>query len=905
MADLTDAQVLLLAAQLISLPDLVRLRPLAATRQDVLSASILYRVLLTYLPLDSDVEVEHQLVSFLQDLYGQFRDFSTLDTVSQEKPEVLGAFEAENALSSLSLEKVPVYDSKNKGDPLSDFLIAWLHRVERFGGLPASAQDLIEPFLQGHDSLRQWASTYMQPLCRLQNDYYTDQASSLSLTDVETLHGETGVATLLQYTVDKQFVKRDLEEVVTPWVSGAKRTKRRRLSVPGADTQLRRETDWSDVNEWLVSTAQKDYGLAAAAAETWNGPTPNDSSSQNAEEQETDHEAAVAYVRAVLALIYISDGTDGAERISQKVALLQRAANLAQLMPPDVSHMLPEVPNIGNLQDVPRSDLFQTALLTAQNQLTRPSTDNIDFLHGVLSTQKLLDEFKLKSTTRAVASTTLIEPEEKQKQELQQILNQIPRLTRSSLRWSDIRERLLWLRNWSGPSDSQKTVNRCAYLSHVSSDYLDEQILDAILSANDYQSVKDIYLAPETANVSAEKLQEHIKASVLNAYDNASNGNRTRGGVKKASDLITAFRSDLHDPPDFEHLEYLIKATHSLSFYHLTLQYGVPFQPVNIRVSNDPLSLVEKVLDQNNKAYTKLDDLLAIARNLILADLPVPPSPDYPPGEVPPLDRRLFDAEHRITYSAINAALTDDDFNTAYSLITTRLNTTLSRSITSSFSDDTSWRAAYAAGKHRATTPSNNIHARISALQKRMELLSTALTLAPTADPLPEILTAWRRLEEELDSLKSQALEEERALDAQSEQALPGGFGPSDQDLDANETRRLLDSRRSYNTTSPSYEEEAPMGLFDVARGAASALGKHAFPLRGAQGHNVRVRASDQSRTSMGDSMTSSGELERPGSADGQRVRKRDMLSNAVTGGLVSGMSWVLGAPPPQQAARQ
>jgi protein transport protein SEC39 len=50
------------------------------------------------------------------------------------------------------------------------------------------------------------------------------------------------------------------------------------------------------------------------------------------------------------------------------------------------------------------------------------------------------------------------------------------------------------------------------------------------------------------------------------------------------------------------------------------------------------------------------------------------------------------------------------------------------------------------------------------------------------------------------------------------------------------------------------------------------------------------------------DDARSSQETSRPGSADGQqRTRKRDMISNAVTGGLVSGMSWVLGAPAPRQ----
>jgi hypothetical protein len=76
--------------------------------------------------------------------------------------------------------------------------------------------------------------------------------------------------------------------------------------------------------------------------------------------------------------------------------------------------------------------------------------------------------------------------------------------------------------------------------------------------------------------------------------------------------------------------------------------------------------------------------------------------------------------------------------------------------------------------------------------------------------------------------------------------------------------------------------EEAPVGLFDVARGAAAAFSRTAFPLRGAE---IKVSsASSEAEGSVG------SEAEHA-----QRVRKRDMVANAVTGGLASGLGWVLG----------
>ena len=123
----------------------------------------------------------------------------------------------------------------------------------------------------------------------------------------------------------------------------------------------------------------------------------------------------------------------------------------------------------------------------------------------------------------------------------------------------------------------------------------------------------------------------------------------------------------------------MIAATHALSFYSLILQHGVPFQPVSIRVSQDPIGLISKVLEQNPRSYTKVDDLIAIGQNLVSAGLPVEPTE----GNLDELDERLDgaevlaikrkDAERRVTFMAIEAALSEDDFETAYSYIVSRL----------------------------------------------------------------------------------------------------------------------------------------------------------------------------------------------------------------------------------------
>ena len=133
--------------------------------------------------------------------------------------------------------------------------------------------------------------------------------------------------------------------------------------------------------------------------------------------------------------------------------------------------------------------------------------------------------------------------------------------------------------------------------------------------------LEHIFLEDASLPLPLSTAEERVVAAVYFAYDNASNGNRTRGGMKRAYDLLLAFKPSFPHSEQLRDIDHLIKATHSLSFYSLTLQHGVPFQPVNIRAQKDPLALVGRVLEQNTRAYTKLDDLLEIGRNLVQAHL--------------------------------------------------------------------------------------------------------------------------------------------------------------------------------------------------------------------------------------------------------------------------------------------
>lgn len=354
---------------------------------------------------------------------------------------------------------------------------------------------------------------------------------------------------------------------------------------------------------------------------------------------------------------------------------------------------------------------------------------------------------------------------------------------------------------------------------------------------------------------------------------------------------LMAFRDYFPHSKAFEQVHALISGTHAMSFYSLTLQHGVPFQPVAIRVHKDPISLIGKILNQNTHSYTKLDDLLEIGQNLVSAGLvPLAPHISLAFSGDTALEQWRYYTNRRITAMAIEAALAEDDFDTAYSYVVNRLEppNLPQRGIPGSNEetldiDDISWRAAYKAGcycpvKQSGTSP-------LRRLEQRMELLSHVLLLAPPL-ALAEVLAIWRKCEEDLNALIGREAEEEDKWDDRGDGRIPGGFSADSSPM----VRKARDPQRS------AFSEEVPMGLLEVARGAAAALSKNAFPLRGSRSSEAPAPLREfHDRPSSGASGGGSEGSTSGGFESEGRMRKRDMVSNMVTGSLASGIGWVIG----------
>jgi len=379
-------------------------------------------------------------------------------------------------------------------------------------------------------------------------------------------------------------------------------------------------------------------------------------------------------------------------------------------------------------------------------------------------------------------------------------------------------------------------------------------------------------------------------------------------------------------------VEALLQATHSLSDYRLVLKQGEPFTPVVLRVHTDPIFIIAKILEQNPKSYTQLHTLLDLGNRMVEAGLTAPktPSPSQP---IPDEASQRALTERRIISLCIDAALSEDDFETAYSYVINRLSTPPLVQI----EDNYSWKAALEAGKYRRTSRttlpthlgmSSSANVAVRHLEQRIDCLATALRIAPAAT-LQEILSAFRRAEEELDALVKEEQAKEEEWDAKGDAFRSRSATKYKPPPSASSTRSAQLSNTPRHCSTDDDDSTAPMSLFDLSRAsmlsaqrnlsALSGLQRAATSLAGtltSSGRNspAPARDTDSPRGSldvgaamqkqMSNASVTSGGSESGGGQQQKKVRKRDQLREAAVGTLVSGVGWLVGATPPPREQR-
>ena len=893
MADPTVARALTIleAVRLTSEGDIPALQQLLLS--GILKSNLILRILLTFLPEGTDPNNYIKLLKNLpHDSFHRPLDYT-------KHPQLdISADEACNQVHRLRLTPLalPQYVVEQT-DPLTLFLIHQAYKIEADTGSLTDVVQLLEPFVETSDVLRTWMISSLLPPLRFNYEYYPHSDTPLTLDILERLGNQNAIQTLLSKAAQKTTheerveVGRDLRGLVGPWMYGETSRKRRKLDQRGERAGLlsltspsqasvpsegRVDDAWSYVNEWIFDLGTRDFSRAVDGFVQWNGPGDVDYGSWGEQlESMAPDDLSRDYAQAGLAVVYCTDQASMETMIGSHRILLKTASLMNLDEPPDLKRSNEPIPSgipaefFGSLS---RTCLLHNALLQPQNPLTAPNMYSVSLLNLILSSvYKLLNLGNVKPIKDA-AHLCLFGTDHEQMTELRRTLYKLKLEKMDNAVWISVRKQLLWLQDWEKQPGSSTAEPRGVF-SKISKAELENEILRAVLDGGCYNLALEIYCKEGVMPLSRDRVENTALSAALALYDAASNGNRTRGGVRKASEIISTFHGYFPSSERFAQTAALLSATHAMSFYSLSLQRGVPFQPVNIRAHKDPISLIGKILDQNPRSYTHLDDLLEIGQNLVGAGLSQTEQAN--PGWVSSEDPEV-NARRRITRMAIEAALAEDDFDTAYSYVVNRLSSGghSPEGTIPETRDDLSWRAAFATGRYPLSSSDGSAMRR---LDQRMEVLAQALLLAPPS-ALSEILQVWQQCELQLTDLIAKDAAEDETWDKKTGQ-VPGGFSIDD-------SQRMPKARDPVRSA---LQEEAPMGLFEVARGAASALSKNAF-LRGPQKSGLPATTRNRSVDSMEGCGSDGGGTEETG-----RLRKRDMVSNMVTGGLASGIGWVIG----------
>lgn len=383
-------------------------------------------------------------------------------------------------------------------------------------------------------------------------------------------------------------------------------------------------------------------------------------------------------------------------------------------------------------------------------------------------------------------------------------------------------------------------------------------------------------------------------------------------------DRLNAFPDTFRDSLPRERIIHLSDAANYFANYRLVLNSGEPYRPSVIHTHGDPIALVEKVLAQNTRTYTDIDNFLSFGEKIVLAGLTVRDLEGRSKMSPEQVDEQMAISKWRITSMCIDAALSENDFETAYSYVVNRLPTISGDAYSKPPSsthpnptpkgafahapvkvlDNWSWKAAFQTGKYRLNQytlkPSHvgnsSANPEIRHLEQRMECLSQALLIAPPP-ALQEILNVFRRCEEELDAKIRQEAEQEDAWDNQGDDtSMPGRFGVEPPPATLSRASAPMSSAKSRTGA------EAPMSLLDLTRASAAQAQRSIAALTNAKGGGSGGGAAEKGGWS-GSAAASTEDAD-----DGVKqstVRKRDQLRSAAMSTMIGGIGWVIGAQTP------
>jgi hypothetical protein len=696
---LSEPAVLLLAANLASEPLLLLLRALVAVYPDVLHFSALSTILLEILPESTPPE------DYLPLLYRSYRgEPEQLDISRIPKSYVeavsLSPGNLQRRLATFNLSNVPaVHNHEKDEEALTKWFFERARRVEEATGMIDLARQVVLPditlFAQSPPfpptPVIIWAKGVVQVFETFIFD--NDDEDDLQLATFENLDAESAIRLLLSRTT-ADTVSRNIRNLVAPYILYVK------CHEPGKEV-------WGTVYEWLLdhaTTGELEY-IANAVADL------------------PDDVDRLKFLHTCLTACYLYRQSSPSVRQSlHRIRdYLSRSSEYMNAADEPILLAHPET-------DLLPSQLRESSPLTALNTLS------LKFLHQIITSADIIAQYSFELSLRELVTIRegVQEVQEVQKQLMDRLLQSGNWKKRNEGQWKRLRESLKWLQLES------------LVLGKVSDDTLDSSILSALLDSSGMchvptSNVAAFGLAREMYVRQSPLPSNMVEKTILDAfyrfYDNATNGNRTRGGMKNAFQtyLLQNTKSSLHvldDPssiPATSAAVKLVSATHALSNYSLSITPGVPLTPAQIRMTKDPALLVCKAIESNSSTYRETDRMIKVLTDLI-------------DGTGSQDNTNAMKAK---VYVAITtAALSENDFPAAYETCISKLSPLTDTTDNSILT--TAWVAFYNAGMYNRR-PRSSITSDQLTFQK-MELLARAVLICPK-EKLATILREWTTLE--------------------------------------------------------------------------------------------------------------------------------------------------------------
>jgi protein transport protein SEC39 len=592
LSNLSKDHSILLAAQYASESDLSSLRSLASLKQDVLPSETILRCILTYLPETLPPE---QYVGFVDEVArGALSELDELEPLRTDSVKSLSNKKAHKRVKELHLLPLAedFFPLSEYPEPIVQFLVHRAHLIEEQTGLLNLIPQLVAPFLSQFDNLRTWFISCVLPLVRLEYEFYPQGERLHTLQSIEFADDTKGVNIWLSKSLqtvtskDSSWMRsseihsqnnlaRDLRCLIGPWMYGESARKKRRLgrrhSLSNGDkfAEKRRNGAKSDVSAhpWdpifnhLVQVAVENLPAVADAFQDWTGPADSDLGQPNISMHFTtdqEDELSNRYIQSQLAAIYASHGSDMSTLFSaySVLARVSSALNLDSL--PTFELQLEDLGSLSTprtpFTTLPKSSTDADSLLNDNNVLTSVSEETFSLARHLLLSSRILLDFGHPISVSGVLKTKFYldrEDKESLAQKILHFMTTTSKISRSE--WTVARKKLLWLWGWG--EELSDTIQGKGIFGDIPRHSFEKDILEALVASGckssqntvsmtcdlidlGYAEVVSIYIDGNNDHtLSSDQIEQVIVSAALQQYDNASNGNKTRGSMKSASDM--------------------------------------------------------------------------------------------------------------------------------------------------------------------------------------------------------------------------------------------------------------------------------------------------------------------------------------------------------------------------------